>query len=217
MATVIMLDAIGANEQNIPRTTKKVAGYTTQIGRNAQIQWSAAQFAQWSKAGIVPINQDPMLPATPGVTDVENGAYSMEQAAGRAKALGVKYMGTYVTQANLSALRQAFDADGVAGTDIWLANWNLNEEAAGKLIGEVLSGFTVKAVQWASPTSNPDTLVPGSGLTLKQAGVDISVADESWFPAPVLPPPVITTPAPAVVSVLVTLETSDSGKTWKVA
>ena len=217
MATVTMLDCIGANVHNIPEGTKKVAGYTTQIGNNAQIQWSAAQIGRWANVGFVPVNQDPMLPQVAGVTDIERGAYTAAQAAGRAKALGGKYQGTYVTQANLAVLRQAFDAVGVAGTDVWLANWNLNEEAAAKLVGEVLSGFTVRAVQWASPTSNPDTKVPGSGLTLQQAGIDLSVADEDWFPAPKAAPPVVTAPKPAVVSVQVTLETADNGKTWKVA
>ena len=54
--------------------------------------------------------------------------------------------------------------------------------------------FPVKAVQWASPSSNPGTLVPGTGLTLTQANCDLSVADKSW---PSVPPPPLHTSAPA--------------------
>jgi hypothetical protein len=215
MATVTMIDAIGANEQNIPAGTKKVAGYTTQIGKSIQIQWSPAQFARWPHAGVVHINQDPFLPAVQGVTDVENGAYTTEQAIGRAKAMGSRYPGTYVSQANAAALAAAFRTAGIPETDVWLTNWNLDEAEAARLIGTVIgSSLHVRAVQWASPSSNPNTVVPGGTQTLRAANVDLSVADEAWFPAPV--PPVVP-PPPPVAKVTVVLESADNGKTWKVA
>ena len=37
------------------------------------------------------------------------------------------------------------------------------------------------AVQWASPTSNPNTIVPGGTQTLADANIDISVTIPSWF------------------------------------
>ena len=44
--------------------------------------------------------------------------------------------------------------------------------------------MTCRAVHWASPTSNPGTIVPGGTLTLAQAQVDLSVAEDAWHPAP---------------------------------
>ena len=68
--------------------------------------------------------------------------------------------------------------------DCWLSNWNLNEAEAAALIGTEIHGMTCRAVQWANPTYNAATLVPGSLLTLADAQVDLSVMDASWLAAP---------------------------------
>jgi len=51
------------------------------------------------------------------------------------------------------------------------ANWTLSRpQALARLDG------LRYAVQWASPTSNPETLIPGTTTTLKAAGLDLNVA-----------------------------------------
>jgi hypothetical protein len=61
-----------------------------------------------------------------------------------------------------------------------VADWSLSEAEAAKIL--TTSGdYPVVAVQWASPTSNPNTLVPGSHLTLSEANVDLSITVASWF------------------------------------
>lgn len=64
----------------------------------------------------------------------------------------------------------------------------------------------IVAIQYASPTSNPDTLLPGTRLTLAEANADLSVILESFLPLPDLhpapapepkPTPRPPTPAPA--------------------
>lgn len=42
----------------------------------------------------------------------------------------------------------------------------------------------IVAYQWASPTSNPNTILPGTNLTLKEANADLSVVDSLWMPLP---------------------------------
>lgn len=42
----------------------------------------------------------------------------------------------------------------------------------------------IVAYQYASPLSNPRLRVPGSGLTLEQANVDLSVILDEWLPLP---------------------------------
>ena len=41
-------------------------------------------------------------------------------------------------------------------------------------------GHKIVAVQWASPSSNPDTPLPRSSLTLEQANCDLSVTLDYW-------------------------------------
>jgi hypothetical protein len=82
----------------------------------------------------------------------------------------------YVSQVNLAGLQDAARAAGLTRLQYWVANWNLDEaEAAAQLGGDIV------AVQWASPTSNPDTIVPGGTQTLADANIDISVTIPSWF------------------------------------
>ena len=51
-----------------------------------------------------------------------------------------------------------------------IADWNLSEHLAGlAAYGDVYAG------QWASPTSNPNTVIPGTNHTLATANVDLNV------------------------------------------
>jgi hypothetical protein len=43
--------------------------------------------------------------------------------------------------------------------------------------------WPVQAVQWAAPQSNPDTLIPGSSLTLADGNCDLSVTAPGWMSA----------------------------------
>ena len=70
----------------------------------------------------------------------------------------------------------------------WLANWNLSEAEADAALGTAIAGIRIVGVQWASPTSNPGTKVPGSNLTLAQAQLDLSVTVPGWFATHTLPP-----------------------------
>jgi len=81
--------------------------------------------------------------------------------------------------------------------DAWLANPDLSIAEADALVGKPYLGFILRAVQWATPRSNPNTGVIGG--TLASLNLDLSVADSTWFPAPPVPPelgwlqPVLTT------------------------
>lgn len=181
--SVTIIDTIHADVPNIPRSAPKVGGYVT---GTPDIQWTAEDWARFPEAGHVPVNQDPADPSTHGVADVEEGAYTIAEAVERARARKSAGYGiyNYTDEANVSELCQALTDGGIDGSEIWLANWNLSEEEAAGLLGQAVHGYpghVIKAVQWASPTSNPDTKVPGSDLTLKAANVDLSVSVPSWF------------------------------------
>jgi hypothetical protein len=164
---------------------------------------------------------------------VESGAATPAGAVGWVKAritAGITWSTIYGTDSTLAAVKAALDAAGPAGwysghVNVWLADWNLSESGAAVLIGTLIHGMTCVAVQWASPTSNPRTIVPGGTATLQQANVDLSVADANWHPAPaVTPPPPPPPPPAALYGILVTgqmgnpvaraVKSLDNGKTW---
>ena len=182
---VTMIDTIGADAFNIPASAPKVAGYVT---GSAEIEWTTADWARFPKAGKVRINQrataDPN-PKVGDVYDVEAGALTVPAAVTAAKAR--KAIGwttaVYVSDSGVDDLVTALGEARLtnSGVELWVANWALNHAEATALIGTYVRGFKIVAVQWASPTSNPDTIVPGSKLTLAQANADLSVTLASWF------------------------------------
>jgi hypothetical protein len=197
-ATEVMVDAIRVNVRHIPRSTPKVAGYVTGTG---DVPWTATQWGYFPKAGHVRIDQSPALAAFSAgradVADVEflAGTIGSFIYAVRARiAAGNRWSTIYGTDATIAAAAAELQAAGPHGwyyghVDCWLANWNLDEAQAAALIGHQIHGLKCRAVQWASPTSNPGTVVPGGTLTLAQAQVDLSVARDTWYPAPSSPLP----------------------------
>lgn len=193
-----MLDATHGAVPNIPLTTTKIAGYVTGSGG---IAWIASDWQRFPHAGLVRIDQDAAASVpSADVLDVENGAATPSETPGWVRAHGPGAT-IYGTDGTLAACATAAGLHA----DCWLADWNLNQAAATALIGTTRHGMVIRAVQWASPTSNPRTLVPGSTLNLAAANVDLSVADITWHPAPVVTPPA----APHLVSAQMVAHYSD--------
>jgi hypothetical protein len=180
MSYAVMLDAIHADVSSIPVTAAKVAGYVT---GSSDIEWAPSDWARFPSSGKVRIDQSPALAAwasgAADVADSEAGAAS--QASVIAAALERKAKGwwsfVYVSRDSLSALQAAVTAAGLEGSvQYWVADWSLSqEEAVAQLSGDIV------AVQYASPSSNPSTVVPGGSAALSAANIDISVTVPSWF------------------------------------
>lgn len=183
---VDMIDAIGANAGAIPKGTKRVAIYLTGSGG---VAWTNADVRQLTKddpqlQSVIRIDQanqssDIFPQVSYIVVDIEPGAANIPEAiriaVGR-KALGLR-TGLYYFRAEEGALRGAVAAAGLEShVDYWAAYWDLDREQAIAALGH--NG--IKAVQWASPSSNPDTLVPGTRRTLREANVDLSVSLADW-------------------------------------
>jgi len=232
VTTATMIDAMGVNSNNIPASTRFVQAYVTGIDG---VPWTAPQMSRFSNSVLFKMAQNGGPAPDPrnlhGL-DVENLAYTPQEAANmvyvRVK-LGIPWTTIYggdSALANTATDIQAF------GSGIWLghvncilADWNLNEAEAAARVGTFVHGMTCVGVQWASPSSNPKTQLPGSGLTLAQANCDLNVVDAAWrpdiwnvMPAPPPPPP----PPPPVKGVLIVLPngatvnvlSADNGKTW---
>jgi hypothetical protein len=187
---VDMIDAIGADSSVIPDHTQRVAAYLTGSGG---IAWTGPQVAQLRSKGVhtvIRIDQASNLNLFRGypyvVCDIEPGAKSAptaaREAAERAK-IGAR-TGFYFSAGDIAAVAAACRAEGLSPfPDAWEADWNLSRDEAIAQLGKIVDGFPIVAIQWASPTSNPSTIMPGSRLTLAQANADLSVTLADW-PAP---------------------------------
>lgn len=197
----VMLDTVRTTAHHIPVDTPYVGGYITGSG---VVPWTQAEWEGFPHSHLVYINQDPGAHPDPrswSVLDMETGAHTPASVAAEHKLhidAGVQWTCVYGGRANLALATAAIKAlDGEYWNGhvcYWLADWDLNEEQASALIGTYIEGASCVGVQWASPKSNPNTIVPGGSLTLGQANIDISVCDGTWIPnvsfggVPVAPP-----------------------------
>lgn len=211
--TVIQIDATHAHAGNIPENAGAVAGYDT---GTPDIQWVPADWSRFPHGSHLHIDQSPSLAwlasLRSNVGDIENGAATIATLAEVAKARSERghQTGAYISRSRAGDLVDALGALA-PWVQLWLADWSLSQAEAAALIGTMIGKCRIACVQYASPTSNPSTPVPGSSMTLATAQCDLSAKDASWFPAPV---------ATAVNGVVVTtgLETfrvtSDDRRTW---
>jgi hypothetical protein len=183
VATTIMIDTIHADVGNIPVSTPKVAGYIT---GTADIRWTTADWDRFPNSGKVRINQDGSTDVSEAgianVADYEAGAFTEAQVLEWVKLRKHSDLACaiYVAASSRAALTSALKEAGHTGVDLWVADWSLSEAEAAELL--TTSGdYPVVAVQWASPASNPNTLVPGGSKTLAEANVDLSITVASWF------------------------------------
>ncbi|MGI0133947.1 MAG: hypothetical protein ACREBW_03195 [Candidatus Micrarchaeaceae archaeon] len=219
VTTVVMCDAMGVNAHNIPAGMQKVGAYLTGSGG---VAWSVTDLARFHVPELVTINQ---LPADPGnitadVDDMETNAATIKDAVDwstdRVKA--GKMPSIYVQASRVAELINALKASGINAADLWMANWNLSESEARAQVKAASGPFPVKAIQFASPSSNPNTFIPGTNRTLAEADVDLSIANADW-------PAVKITGVPPVKKTGIVIESglsvhrvmsADDGKTWVV-
>lgn len=230
--TIMMVDTIHADVSKVPANIPEIAGY---ISGTSDIDWTSADWARFTKARKVRVYQGygPVpAPHLYDAVDIESGAVSPAQAAQCVKQrvdAGIPWTTFYATDGNAALANAEVQRLGEhywnGHVNIWLADWNLSQETAIPYIGKAVHGATCIGVQWASPSSNPHTLLPGTSLTLAQANVDLSIVDNTWIPSggwgtPPAPP---KTPAPPELhGVVVRLDdgiaraviSTDSGKTW---
>lgn len=187
----VMIDATDSTVDTgkIPPGTRRIAGYDT---GTPDIMWDAQDWARFPRASRIHIDQSDGLPLFAAgktqVADVERGAGTIPHAVAavleRQKA--GEYSTIYISAASLPDVAAALHGAGVKMNRVgyWVANWNLSEVQAAAMLGN-----EVVAVQWASPSSNPNTPMPGTGMTLRDANVDLSVTLPGWYPPPAPPVP----------------------------
>jgi hypothetical protein len=178
---VTMIDATHDNVDSIPANAVQVAGYVTGSGG---VEWKEVDWTRFATAAKVRINQMPGSdPLVGDVLDVEPRAWTNEgaaQACRERKQHGLEVC-LYTSQDNLTPLLNACLSVGVTSGNLWVANWSLSIEEATAMVVNRSGPWPIQAVQWASPTSNPRTLIPGSNRTLAEGNVDLSQAASTWI------------------------------------
>lgn len=213
MATVLTaVDTIHKYVDNIPANDpqiQRVMGYVTGSG---DIPWDKADWDRFPHYEKLTIAQRPNHDPAADFLDVE------PYAAGDAEAIqwvknrhaAKKSAHIYISASGVAELyKDLAAAKALDQTYLWLADWSLSVSEATALLGTEYDGIKVEMVQWASPTSNPKTLLPGTTYTLADAGCDLSVG---------IPLSRWREPAVKLVSVMAVATYSDgSRKSWSVA
>ena len=140
-----------------------------------EICWSDAQIALFPKARIFRVNQHHANanPMDGDEFDIEAMAWTPGDCVDIARARrshqwSTRFYGTYGVY---QIVAPELAAAGVRKSTFWrIADWNLDKHlATEELWGDVYAG------QWASPSSNPSTLIPGTSITLAEANADLNV------------------------------------------
>ena len=218
-----MIDVTGARLPGLldaldGRWPDVLAGYVT---GSAGVDWPGDE---WGKlhphVGLFRYDQTPGLAlfgsgAADGA-DIERGAGTVGAFIDQARKREARgwYSWAYIDQADYPGLHGEVHSAGLKRVQYGIANWNDNLAQATAQLGP-----EVVFVQWASPSSNPNTPVPLTlGHTLRQLNVDLNATRPGWFARKAAPPP------PHHVGVVVTKDaagdltaaavTSADGKTW---
>lgn len=145
---------------------ERIAGYIT---GTPDIRWTDIDWAQLPHdVATLRIDQSnldlPLIASAKVVKDEEPGASSIDTAVtvARQRLRAGDDFTIYFSQSDLASVEQA------------VANASLPP-------GHIV------AYQWASPTSNPNTRLPGTIYTLGEANADLSVVLKSWLPLPAPP------------------------------
>lgn len=208
-----LLSALGSNN---PQT---IASYVTGTGG---IEASPAQFAELAtRVGVFRYDQSPTLlefaAGNADGADIENGAGTIVaavDAAQKREAMGW-YSWFYLSEASLADARTAVAGSHLTRVRFIVADWSLSQAQAQDFLA---ANDDTDAVQWASPSSNPNTVCPGTSRTLAQLNVDLNVTRAGWFvkasnppPPPKTMPGVVVQPNLSAITV-----TSQDGKVWNV-
>lgn len=165
-----------------PLAPPVVWAYKTGTTRNPDIAWTEVDIARFPDSQIYRVHQgfggrDPFR-TSDGVpwdeVDMEAGAWTVPEVA---NAIGVRNHDAWSTRVyasddpwqQLAAMCRQLGI-GMGSVFRREANWSLSRsEMRARLTGDQYAG------QWASPSSKPDTLVPGTVRTLRQANIDLNV------------------------------------------
>lgn len=181
---VIQVDTTHSFVGMLPRNLIAVMGYDT---GTPDIDWTDADWMRFPLASHVIVDQSYSLPkyeaGLANIADVENGAATIGSfiPASLQRLSRGHDANLYISYDKLgTALADCHEA-GIRSPRVFVANYNWSMHDA---INYLETHSFAVGVQFADPGQNPRTIVPGTGMTLKEANADLSVKRADWFPAP---------------------------------
>lgn len=190
------IDITGVNSGKVPAIPQ--LGFVLLYATGTEgIEATAQEIARFRNAGVGVglIDQSPSLSvfaagiAHVAVADVESGAGSAETAAKGCLARQARNEKStvYCSENALQEVETTF-LNMHVNIDLvkyGIANYNYSRtEAEQKLVTNPHWAY----VQYGDPASNPNTLVPGTSITLQEAQADIDIGNNDWL-AQFLPAP----------------------------
>ena len=166
-------DCMGEHSDNLPAAMGVVWAYNT---GTPGIPWSVEQRARFDHAHLYTVDQGfgSKTPFDADEFDLEARAWTVPELVQVAAARAEKRWSTriYCSRIPYAMMSGALAAAGLLHLPVFfrIADWSLNEAQARAQLGG-----NVYAIQWASPSSNPATLLPGTQLTLEEAQADLNV------------------------------------------
>lgn len=174
-------DTIDAQSEWLPGSTPVIWYYVTGTTERPEIEWEADDVARYPHSQLYRIDQgfgdqgDRRRWWACDEFDLEAQAWTVPTLVQAIEARNSLSWSTrvYASAGPWWALLAAMASAGVSARSVFWreANWNLNEAEARSLLSVIRY-----AIQWASPSSNPTTLVPGTATSLAVAGCDLNVA-----------------------------------------
>jgi hypothetical protein len=189
--TQTMIDVTGADLPALlhalqGRYPAVLAGYVT--GSHG-VDWPAGFWTELAgHTGLFRYDQSPGLAlfasGAADAADVEAGAADLAMAVTVAQAREHKHgwwSWLYFSAGQLEEARRQVAAAGLRKVRYIVADWDLDHAEAEAFLK---AHADVNGVQWASPTSNPHTNVPGTTSTLAELNCDLNVVHDAWFSPP---------------------------------
>lgn len=174
-------DTIDAKAEFLPGGTPVIWYYVTGTTQRPEIEWEADDVARYPHSQLYRIDQgfgdqaDKSRWFAADEFDLEALAWTPADLVPVIEARNAIEWSTriYASTGPWLQLLAALAAAGVSARSVYWreANWNLSEAQAGQLLSVVRY-----AIQWASPTSNARTVIPGTTINLATAGCDLNVA-----------------------------------------
>lgn len=192
--TQLMIDCTGAALPNLLDHLRGnypavMAGYVT---GSRGVDWPAGFWTELAPhAGLFRYDQSPGLSlfasGAADAADCEAGAatvaHAVEAASVREHQHGW-WSWLYFSASQLPQARQLVAHAGLKKARYIVADWDLSQDQAEAFLH---ANGDVNGVQWASPTSNPHTIVPGTSATLSELNCDLNAVPDGWFSPPRLP------------------------------
>lgn len=178
---VTMIDTTGGN----PHLAAIAAGRPAKVAYYVTgYSWSPQEIALFPHSGHVRIDQSPALDlyaaGLADVADIETGAGSLQSlklAVASRVARGIHLNTVYASLSTKASITSPL-LPWWPTVKWWVADPSCSEAEA---VAYLNANPQAMAVQWAWPSTNPRTVIPGTSLTLSVANADLSVARAAWM------------------------------------